>query len=280
MKVVSKNSLKTLVVKDSTVYGFRGSFKMSHDQVNTDISSSDYDLDKIKVHVLLHRNGSTTTVMNGSLATLIDWCAFNEDALSHILMGNPNVLVEKGASVKQIAQIPVNIHFGGVINLSGEDKLEITLKMESGCVGANIDTAEIQFSEVEGFGVEQVTPTVQIQTISDNSGVWEESLGSNVKDVMFISNTATSPFEKDKVLTNVTLTSNEMKKALNLDWDLLTSKRYEDLYNSLNINERKQNFLIADSVLMNNVKLALTLEASNVTGSKNYVVYFKGEVTR
>jgi len=278
MKSVSIGKKEILVVKDTTVFGITGSLKLVHGTENQSISlASHFDLSKVRVNVQLHRGNSTKTIMNGDLDTLLQYCSYNEDALTSILAGTLNLLTPANSGVKEVAQIPVNLHWGGVIDVQGDDKLEIAFEITDNAANSALDSAVLEFTELEMEGVETITPTIQIHTLTNNNGVFQDSLGSNVKNIMFISRSATSSVEDEKVLNNITLTSGEHQKAVNLNWRLLCARRFEDLYNSININARRQNFLIHGNAPLSGVDIHLDLESPKVVDSKNYLVYSKGE---
>jgi hypothetical protein len=277
MKSVSIGKKEILSVQNTTVFGVTASLKVTHASANTALAINDFDLSKIRVNVLLHRNNSATTIMNGDLATLLAYCTYNEDALSAVLDGSLNLLTPKGGVVKEVAQIPVNLHWGGVIDLVGEDKLEISFDMGDNFAGANVGDAVLEFTELEMEGVEVVTPTIQIHTLTNNNGVFQSNLGNQVKNIMFVSRSASDSTEAQKVLNNVTLTSAQHKKAVNLNWRLLSARRFEDLYSSVSINARKQNFLLHGNAPISGVDLQLDLVSEKVIDSKNYVVFYKGD---
>jgi hypothetical protein len=244
---------------------------------NTAIGTNYIDLTKGTLKVIIHRNGTEEIIINDNLKNLVMHFSMLNAQIEwarHHLFGAPAskiTLVPAASGVKHQEVLPLNFDFGTTINIKGNERVTAQLTLNTGFFGANVDqeNSYVQFDLNKSIGVEYFTPFYHSKVIEAGSTNFTCDLG-NMVDEIFIIN-----YNKDNftptVVSSLNLSSDKL--VINDNFIEILAKVTNKYTSVTQMQHRIQNYPIHSGIELNNVSLALTLNASEVAASQNFILY-------
>ena len=184
-------------------------------------------------------------------------------------------LVQFGGGVQTQRLLKAYFHFPCAINLSGEDKFEVSVNFGSGSVvsGGNVDanSCYIQFAQIAGLEhhIEDGLPQFKVFSIQMNQATMNVPCGSGVDEVMFISTDRWDAQTANQVIQKATVAADGMRYT-KLATELLTMRSNQTPAFMDDFHLQDVSLLTAKGA--SNVNLDLTFNVANVTAGNNYIV--------
>lgn len=223
------------------------------------------------IRATLYRDGAATTILSGNVWALtksgyffdgsFDFDETPSTGSSHI------IAVAKSSSVKGEYWTPMMIPLGGIINIKGNDRLEIELQCDF--AGTYCDTAAsyVNLDVTECVGLEFVTPVTRAFALQAGQSELTKSLGNNVTNIIGVTSESNS-LTANQIFTNVQVTSDKVKTTYN--YGQLIAQRAAQFEGNF---ERDHSFCFyTGGNELDNCNLDLQLDASNISAGQVYVV--------
>ena len=284
MKTIRTGENERFEISKKTVKGVLLAFYAEAALVNVGINWGDLDLSKINVKLNLIRGGRTYTLFSDMLQVLaLESAWFHERYTNYHAGGAADTFIEmvaSGVAAKEIGIGPVYIDFGGIIQLSGDDRLAFEMQLPSGAWSADINTSNsyclVDYDET--IGVERYTPYIDTVSIKANETTSTLGVSDDVMSVTFLNLDKTDVLEANKVIDSCTISGDYYHNSDT--YYQLHAKRLISLPIPGMSADRYQSFRLLDQVdlsgqLLDNGKIDLQLTGTNVAGGKNYIVVRK-----
>lgn len=272
--IVNFGERETIKLKNTNVDSVNIAVFAKHTTNNTAFAAPLLDAKEVTVKATLFRNKKRHILFNGTLAPLLMAGNFNNAGFDVVLDEATNIVtLATDTSVKEEAIQPIQLKFGGVLNLDGSDELHIELNSTTSAAGTGVDTSTsyIDFNYNEAIGYEIGIPYLDAHSVSNNKERVQLSLGSGVSYVHFINFDKTTNLAADEVIRTLNMSSDRLnifddKKELDV-------KRLSQ-FQSLTLSNARNNCyqLHGGEGAADNVDLDLLLNSANVVSSNNYVV--------
>jgi hypothetical protein len=271
----------TIKLSASNPKGLRFNFIVQHDSNNTPVAAAAVDMSKIDVRIVLHRDSQSETLMSGNLEVLSKFLLYLDPEYEYIENTAGVPLVAHGTTVKGVNLLPITLPFSSVLNLRGSDVLDIDIDFKDTALAAAYSSTgtSLQVSEIEGIGLEYLTPVVTASTIEQGQSQIRKDLGDNILSMAFINLDKTGNTNAAQVLTNF-----EVKHSKGGD----TRRRFEMISDRLKqfpttaeANSRSQSYLlIKGDTDIDEVRVLMDLDPTNVNIGQNYIctLSFKSNV--
>lgn len=266
-------------ISNRTICGVSCIGRFTADAVNVQLLANDFDGNEITVKVDLIRGGRTFNLCNDDLRTLVLATNFDNGTANSLLISRasdpiPFVNVAHAAAVKAEVTLPLLINFGAPINLRGEDRLAIEIKVGSSAVSSDISKGSTSYFEVDAIdcvGVEHFTPYLNSITVKSGEDRQTFNLGNNVQHVHFLNFDETTLLSADNVIDQVSINTDKFS-VVRKNYDLVVNRAYQ-FPTATEANYRAQSFELLEGEDFDNVKLDFTFKSSNLAASKNKIVY-------
>lgn len=241
---------------------------------NSAFSGQIIDTTKMRIKATIKGRGADVVMIpNLQLRSLLE-CGTIELRDFDFWFENDKLLVlAHGASNKAIAEILLHVPFGSVVNIKGNEWLEVEYTVDDGFFTSQCDQtlSFVQADISEAIGVELYTPIFDSVVIDQDQDEQTIELGDNVTRIVISQRDKTSLLAADQVITKLDLTCDKFKRR---DTDMELYGRQLMFYPTVaEAQSRYQNYLIHDGVELDKVSILLTLNSGNVNASKNYVVW-------
>lgn len=278
-KVINFGSSANFTVQNSNVNAIRLNFNATHTTAATAFSASLVDLSEVTLDIEKEVNGTTHKVYKGIALPVLMASTFMTASYEQIVSGTVLVDRVQDTGVKEIASQIYDFNFGGIFNLDGDEKLNIEVEVPSSSAGTGVDTSasSISIEVIEGIGYEIGTPQIIVKNIQASISEETISLGSDVQSLFFINTDKTTNLSTDRVIDRLTIESDKVK--IKEDVDGLVSDRLEMFPTIAQANLRNNNFAVHVGEELDDCKVDLTFNASNVSASSNYLVVVKNIAT-
>jgi hypothetical protein len=231
-------------------------------------------LSSVDVTAILHQGGRETTLFSGSLLPLHMESNFTNNSFGTSYSYTDLVL--KTASVKGERIYAASVNLGGVINLSGSDKISVEVRTHSDVFSpgdSDEGASYMNVSAVEGIGLQYVTPTIKTVTIGSGEGNFRHTIGDNCTGLTLVhtgGDSTTTPIYK-----SVRIYSD--RYDLNDDYYNLVANRTRQMPG---LSQDRGNTFCILAQEVDKARIELDLESDNVEASENYVVYRQYETGR
>lgn len=266
--------------KNQSLRGLQVIFTNVHTTADTAFANHAIDFTQVTISVILKRAGKSYTIAQDQLMPLILASNFKKPSwhYSHPLRNTNFIeLREKALGVDHKIMIPTEIDFGGPINLKNDDELRAKITYHAGAAGATISAAEsyVEVYPVADIGNEETIPAIVTESIQTGQTRTDISIGDNVKEVFFINTNKSSRLESVNVIDELNFKSDKLVRDLN--YNQLILQTVKQLQYIDDASSRFQSFCVAEQFdyEMNNVQLTISLDSTQVTAGKNWVVAYK-----
>lgn len=237
-------------------------------------------LSSVFVRVILNRKNDRKEIVSGNLKTLVIESAMNSSVLGMALENGEFVsLTDDTMGSVEVGLLPLRIDFGAVLNLRGDDVLEVETSIEPSFVNSGVypdhklDEAKtwIEVSGNEAVGVETHIPFIGVAALTNSDNRLIKNLGSNVTRVSIISLDSTGYGYNKKVIKNVTLKAD--KVYINDNFEQLVLKQF-NAFDTLGApQKRAQNFNIYGGTELDDCQIDLSLHEERIQPGKNWLVW-------
>ena len=272
-KIVNQGETRSIVAKAKSYKGAQCVLSIQHNSNGTAFIANDINLDNLRFSVKLTQCGKTAVICNDRASILVRESSYN--SANYDAIANPNswISVQTGAGVKAVSYIPLQIDFGGIININKGDEIEFEVSMNNGTFSSNIDSAASfgLFSLVEGQGVQFGYDTIETYTVPPGESLFNLDGGDNIQAVTFVNTDTTNILLSGHILDSVTISGQDW--ALSSVYSELLVKRTIDLDGISTIAlQRYQTFRIYEGEDLDNCSINMNLIPANVAAGKNAVV--------
>lgn len=285
MKSILFGNSDQMKVRGSNVNSILLAAKVQHTTVNTAFAANPVDFSKVNLKVTLQRKGKTYTIYNDVvLPGALDSCFYGGqfDQLLNIGTIGYQRIVAAAGGVDEVVLQTAEIRLHENINLKDNDELVIEVIANSSALDANSDAAAsyLYFDYKEGVGVGKSIPIMRTYQIQASQSSDEVSPGNNVVGLKFINVDKAGITEANKVLQSFIVNSDKLPVSDDYYESLI--KRASDFQSNADHAIRAQSFdllqyfknnMSGQDARLNNVVVKLSLNSSNVTASKNWVVW-------
>ncbi len=255
---------------------------------NTAINAAGYNPSLVNVKCLLKRNGKNTTIFQDNLQLLGIFNSYRK-GYSNFINGVDKVY--PAAGVKPVKLRPVTLYFGSPLRINPGDELVIEITPASTVfTHATVDGAAsyIEFYANETVGYELGVGVTTCEVIQAASNKQSFNPGDFVNDLMIVNldkDTLT-----DEVITNFQLSSDKLNLGLSFNQLLERNSMFDtegmpyrygtavpvtlasqDVFRGLPFNP--QTFVISKDIELNNVRIDMSFNSSQVANAQNYVIY-------
>lgn len=273
INISKQNPQSTTSMKNKWIDGFTLSILLT--TLFGSITANPVDTEQLQLKGTLKRNGAEIEMFNHTLKNLV--------ILSHLKSSTydflaPFTLLYTGTPAPGIDTfiVPLRFDFGGPLNLIASDEfvLEWTLNQGFFNASANLDmnACYIAMDETETSEIEFFVPITRSKVIEGTQDNPTYSLGDNITTIILANYDKTSFNLADRVIKTVRLKSDKLNK--NDSFDELITKAISYYSTPNEMASRLQNWIIYNGAdELDNVDLNISTNPSNVTSSKNYILW-------
>lgn len=259
---ITGSGIDMFQINNTTVQ--RLSFTMYHNGT----APINFDYSKVRVQVVLNRNGKKITICSGQLGVLARESMFrngyeaaNNGDSGYALIGSSDILV------------PLVIDFGSPINLKGSDYLETEVDAVAGWYGTGTTPGNCWIEALyrPTIGIEYNIPQINVSTVKSGASEHQISLGDNVISVSLISQTNTTLTIANQQLVNFKLDSD--RYTVNDTFYRALGRRLLQFDYQVTANKRYHSFRYEPETEIDDAQLDLTLNAANIGANTHFVVW-------
>ena len=273
-KIVNQGETRSIVAKAKSYKGAQCVLSIQHNTANTSFITSDINLDNLRFSVKLTQCGKTAVICNDRSSILVRESSYN--SANYDAIANPSSWIQAVApasGVKAVSYVPLQVDFGGIININKGDEIEFEVSMNNGTFSVNVDSSASfgLFSLVEGQGVQFGYDTIETYTVPPGESLFNLDGGDNIQAVTFVNTDVTSNLLSSHILDSVTISGQDW--ALSSVYSELLVKRTIDLDGISTIAaQRYQTFRLYEGEDLDNCSINMNLIPANVVAGKNAVV--------
>lgn len=284
-KVFKNNSRNTFKIFNESVGGFAFTVNQIGQTDNVPITDPGFDPEKITVSAKIYRSNGyelelipSQTLYVLAMASAIKKASFQTTYKSHSAY-DALVLRPAAPSTKENSVHPYYLDFEGNITVRGEEYILVTVDVASDAMHSSVSgsDSQITFRSIPAVSNPLGDTFIQVYSIVTDNPNPIFDLGDNVTEITFINLDKTSHLTTQRVLNSVDIDSDRAK--IQLSYDELLNLRQQAYNNHSDANERDQSFVLVDGVELDNCKVQLKLNLSNVVAGKNFLVVRKYVVT-
>lgn len=277
-KIFYKGASDKVIFRNTAFKDLAFNFTLIADAVNT--LPSGVDMTKVRAKAILRQNGIETVIFDTNLQPLQ---AFG---LSRLTDGNPTNYLADGysngvtttpqsVSVAGVRHMPCVVDLVGLV-LKGSDTLTIEVSMNSDCFHTDCDASSyMTVYPIEAEVKQYTVPKYDIHHVQNTSPSLDFSGLDNVNAMIYYS--ADNVIQVNTFpVTNIKFSCN--KKAYDITRGQLVGHYDFENYDAVNLPIWK----IVDGFDYDDVNVNISLDTSNVTNGKNFVIiqrfYVDGEL--
>jgi hypothetical protein len=279
-QLVKNGETKTEKIQNETLDGVNFGVVLSK-IAHADLMTAKWvSLAAIFVRIILVRKGVRHDIVTGNLKALVIESALNSSVLGMALENGEFVsMTDETMGNAEMGLLPLRVNFGAVLNLRGDDCLEVETSIEPSFINRvtypnhrlDENRTFVMVTSNEAVGVETHIPFIQLSAITNSDNRIQKNLGSSVTSVSLISLDSTGFGYNKKIVKNVTLKADKI--YLNDDFEALITKQF-NAFDTLGVaNKRAQNFNIYSGVELDQCSLDLSLHEDRVVAGKNWIVW-------
>jgi hypothetical protein len=188
-------------------------------------------------------------------------------------------LTDESMGSVQMGCLPLRIDFKAVLNLRGDDVLEVETSIEPSFINRiqypdhklDENRVYIQVTDNEAVGVETHIPFINVASITNSDNRLIKNLGSNVTSVSIIRLDSSGYGYNTKILKNIVLKADKI--YLSDDYETMVLKQF-NAFDTLGVPaKRSQNFNIYEGVELDNCSIDLSLHDERIQAGKNWLVW-------
>jgi hypothetical protein len=270
-KKVNVGSRQSIVVQNANPKGVDFHLHAYSDTVNERCDENLTDLEKVYIDAKLYQKGIQTTLYAGPLDFLLRRKSFYKNSYAY---GVTSIEVTEAAAVKGVICQSFHWDFGTVINLDGEDKIVLDIKVDSDVNSGDgyFDSAnsymDVEF--VEGVGEQFIIPFTEYRTIQAGEARLKLTLGDNVDGVLFLNKDITNSNVEDCPLESVNVKSDRLNATLTPQ--RLHLHRKESFVYPAENSKRNQTFMITEGEL-DECEIDFNFDAGAINVNKNFIIW-------
>lgn len=169
----------TMVIRNQNIKRFLFSIFADSD------NSYPIDLSKIRIKITLNRDNDQHTLYSGilSIAHMISTylCGQFEFYLS------AQYAIVNGSVEPPNYYLPIVVDLGGIINLDGDDNLQIEVNIQSGAYGGSSASNYMLLDVEPAIGIERYIPFINAESVPSSTSTRDWHLGDNVGRICVLS---------------------------------------------------------------------------------------------
>lgn len=274
MEIVKNNETKTLVLQNGSYAGVSTEIYLEASATNTAFSGQLVSPEQVTIEVVkIHDDGKNESILSDNLRNLV---MFDIDKVAaEFIVDNTKFINYTTAAVGVTAKgiLPLKFSFGGTINLHGKERLEVKATLSSATWTTQLSSTNcyMVLDGITGQGTEYFTPKMRSIVIDTNASTIEKALGNNVSDVILVNYDKTDLTSANQVLNTLSVQSKQENRSRTYFQILSKQREYYDDASTAAL--RNQNFIIYRGEPIDDVKLFLAMNSSNVNSTKNYILF-------
>jgi len=280
--IISEAETRTLTLKNSSVSGVSMKFFSRHTTANTAFSGEQVDLSKVNCKVTLRREGKPQHIIySDQVKPWVLSSGYYNGQIENVVDSSFTVLKAAASGVDEEIINYFTLNFGGVVNLKGEDSLNVEFHFISGASASTVSNSEsfMEFDPIEAIGYEIGTPEISTHSIAASQSREQIELGNDVTGVCFVNYDKTGNLEASSPITSVTLSSDRLN--LHDNYYELLAKRSEKFQSDAVADKRDMNFYLYEGLgeEIDTARLDLNMVSGNVNAGKCFIVCYRLHVT-
>ena len=270
---------QTIQINKGSVCGTYITFYIQHNSTNTAFAADFIDPLLIQLKLTLNRDNKDVVLYNGSLRDWFAYSVYNTYKWAQILTNGQvttsRVFLAPAVGVKEIRTIGFETALPGPVTMFGGDSLTFQVNLPTSAAASTVDTS-ISYGYIdflECVGVEEGIPIVNVMTMQGAVASQTVPCGDFVKRIMFLNYNKQSYLSADRVLTDMSLSSDKFSKSNEIT-QLIDSSLMIQYPEPASTFEPYQSYLIYNgNMWLNNSKVDLTFNSTNVTASQNVLIW-------
>lgn len=274
--IIKTGETRELIFANQSVGGLSLKHYVGHGTANTALTLDDSNPANIYVKAVLERGRKEFVLFQDSLRVLHQATNIMNGSFNLQKVGASTgmiVLLAAVTLVKEIGLWGYSIDFGSAINLSGEDKLRVTVTVNSTSIASDIDSSVsyLDVDTIEAPGdYEFATPYINTYAITANESRIQRSLGDNVTDVIWLNTDKSDQLSASGIISNSSISS-KFANISDVYIELLSKqlKYYSALSEAV---DRYQSMILYHGNPLDQVAIDMQLVSGNVNASKNWLV--------
>lgn len=288
MIVCKAGEAQTITIKNKTIKGLSVTMSMIAAAANQALNTGDYNWRQVTVKMVLRRKGREIVILSTTLDVLCqvscydDSCYYVASYSNQTLPAFAQVFVTDGittfpaAGVIGTYVIPVDFSLHGVIEVRGEDELQIDLSVPTSVFGANVNSSLSSFSlsETDAVGIEFGVPKLRVDSIQPAQQNLSIAVGNNVEKIYFVNLDKTNILTVNQVISNLTVKSNKLNYTKQYN-EVLAMRVHQSNWQTPD--RLGQTFKLLDEPDCDNVQVEAQFVTANVTTGSNYLVSFQSD---
>lgn len=275
MKVVKLQETGTFTIKGRSVSGLSFPFYLIHTTNNTAFDDDLVTQKAINLRAVLRQNGVETVLFSDNLRNLVFISSFGKDAFRQFdgtQLAYSKIQLAHGASNKAITLFPQFIDFFGIINLQGDDEIEVSYSFNGTEFDDKVDASAsyAMIDALDAVGVQEYIPQIKSSYLRPDESEHQFNIGNFVPYILFANYDLKSYLAADGVVSQLTLNSDKFKRSDNR-YEIMTKQRMGD-YLSSDVDPFNSFSIYAGKPLMN-AQVNLQTTAANVNADSNYLIW-------
>lgn len=249
---------------------------------SSDVGTDTIDFSKAIIKLVLNRDGKQFMLVNDDLKKLGLASSLNSINKRTFYQALPycKIYTSSSPTIKGISSFNFDIDFKQTIHLKESDFIYIEIITSTGLYTSQVDVNQSYLDINPILSTQQEVAVPYIKTIAFPQGETRRSefLGDNVTDIVLLNYDKTN--KRSHVVNNLQLSSDKLNLSTDKFGLSMLDLRHkdfpsyvQDVYEDYNL-EFDQSYIIIKDEDLDNVKLDLSLNGSNVNPSNNYLVYW------
>jgi hypothetical protein len=259
--------------KNCSLSGFSMPLSITHASTNTAFASGIWVPNLFTVRATLKRWGKETILFSDNLENVLTTTEIFNPVYEYLKDTSKNITtLAAGVGVYATGIIPLELNFGSVINLMGDDELVVEVTANPGAFSttlANQNSSFMTLDKKDAIGIEYFTPKVRSEVIPTSAANYGSDLGDNVTRVVLLQLDKTTRLTADQVATSFNFVSDRKNS---IDTVAEVYARNNALYaDAADAAVRLQTLVLHDGAEVDRCRVDFTFNGANVTASKNFI---------
>ena len=263
--------IRTLEAKSVTLNGFIAAIYINTIDGIYPTGANMFQPELMQVRAVLTRGGKQTTLYNLNLRELKAKDFFYTHRFPTLLIGHG--LYGNGKAIEAE-------RFGlGLMNLKGEDKIELEVELKAGFfdVECSLANSYVRIEPFKAIGIEYSIPVTTAIILEPNIETTKLVLGNGISKVLFYAkDSIDTPIDGQQAIASMAVRCDKINR-LEKYIDLI-NRRYDEFHTQEEGFLRGENIMLHDGQILNNLEIDLDYLAGKITGSK-YKILITREVT-
>jgi len=237
------------------------------------------DTTKIRLEVKVMRKGQKPEfVYNDQVRYINALSGFEKPNFEFLTPGTLDIQVANGTGVIEKGIIPLICDLGQVYVLGAGDEMHVSVNTTGFVTDSTISTStsilEVYALGPDAYDLDNSHSEIGVYNIQASKTADTVSLGDGVTRILYLNFDKTTILDADAPISTISLDSKQ-KKIMNLTQNGLLAMRMNQFITKAQSDARNQSFMIHDGEALDEVRVDVTLNGSNVTASNNYIVWRK-----